>query len=40
MKKEITKIVEKLLILNNSNKYKLEYINGYIDAKLEKKKRT
>ncbi len=40
MKKEITKIAEKLLILNNSNKDKLEYINGYIDAKLEKKKRT
>ncbi|CEN23176.1 Uncharacterised protein [[Clostridium] sordellii] len=40
MKKEITRITEKLLILKKNNAYKLEYINGYIDAKLEKKKRN
>lgn len=39
-KEKLLNIKDKLIILKMLNKGKIEYINGYMDAKLEKKKRN
>ena len=38
MKEEMLRISEKLLLLKKVNESKLEYIKGYLDAKLFEKK--